>query len=227
MRFAFGAAFLMAADFAAAQAPRLFQLHGNVGDRHTYSIRTEMKAAAGKGAAGFEARIREKLSAKRPGEFVWEVAFAVAKAHDSGVLKGAAASFRDLDGLVLMRHTDRTGQTKKLMVGSIEVPSSGTPDLVFSKKPVRVGDSWEAVVESQGQKVRVAYRLAAYGRYGKVPAAKVEGTYKPGQVVKSLRPLIFWVDLQTGKTLFATGLIQATTPAGALTVSWELKKAGK
>jgi hypothetical protein len=66
MRFAFGAAFLMAADFAAAQAPRLFQLHGNVGDRHTYSIRTEMKAAAGKGAAGFEARIREKLSAKRP-----------------------------------------------------------------------------------------------------------------------------------------------------------------
>jgi len=148
----------------------------------------------------------------------------VTKTQEDGVMKGAAAGFKGMHGLVMKRFTDTTGQTTKLMVGDVAVPSSGTPDLVFPKRPVKIGDSWESKVNVSGTMVTIVYRLAQYGNYGKVPAAKFTGTYKPGQIVKNLTPLVFWVDLKDGKTLQSTGAFRAAAGGSNVDVSFELKR---
>lgn len=216
------------AGAALAQAPgaRLFKLSGVVGSTSRIAIKTSMQAVGAAGGAGFEGTIDEKLLSAKSNETVWQLGFKVSKTHESGVMTGAAAGFKQLNGLVMKRFSDATGQTLKLMVGNMSVPSSGTPDLVFSKRPVKVGDSWESKVNVDGQAITVVYRLAQYGSFGKTPAAKITGTYKPGQIVRNLAPLVFWVDLKHGKTLSSTGRFRASKAGTNIDVSFELKRQG-
>lgn len=215
---------ILAAAQAQGPAPRLFKLSGKVGASYRFSISTQMKAVGAQGSAGFVGTIDEKLLSAKPAEFVWQMGFKVTRTQEDGVMKGAAEGFKAMNGLLMKRFTDATGQTTKIMVGDVEVPSSGTPDLVFAKRPVKVGDRWESKVNVNGTMITIVYRLAQYGNYGKVPAAKFTGAYKPGQIVKNLTPLVFWVDLKDGKTLQSTGSFRASTGGANIDVAFELKR---
>ncbi|HRK21258.1 MAG TPA: hypothetical protein PLX06_05590 [Fimbriimonadaceae bacterium] len=217
-------AILASAAFAQAPAPRLFKLGGKVGARYPMSIFTEMKSVGAQGAASFQGTIDETLLSAKPNELTWQLAFKVAKTSESGVMKGAAAGFKQMDGLVMKRVTDPTGQTLKLMVGDISIPSSGTPDLVFAKRAVKVGDSWPSQINMDGQMITIDYRLEQYGKFGQTPAAKFTGRYRAGQIVRNLTLLTFWVDLKDGKTLSSAGAFRATKSGATIDVKFELKR---
>lgn len=205
-------------------AARLFKIDAPLLATYRFDISTQMKAVGAQGEMGFKGTIDEKLLAKSSKEQIWEVKFAVTDTNDSGVMKGAAAAFQQMDGIVMNRHSDDTGQVSKMMIGEISVPSSGTPDLVFSREPVRIGDKWATKVVAQNFSVDVEYELKEYGKYEGVDAAKIVGAYKPGQAVENLQPLVFWVDLKDGKTLSSTGSFRAKQGATTIDVSFELKR---
>ena len=203
---------------------RLFKIDAPLGATYKFDISTQMKAVGAQGEMGFKGTLEEKLLAKSTKEQIWEVKFAVTDTNDSGVMKGAGASFQQLNGIVMNRHSDDTGQVSKMVIGEISVPNSGTPDLVFSKNPVKIGDKWGTKVVAQNLSIDVEYELKEYGKYEGVDAANIVGAYKPGQAVENLRPLVFWVDLKDGKTLSSTGAFRSKQGSTTIDVQFELKR---
>jgi hypothetical protein len=204
--------------------PRLFTVNAPVGKEYTSTIKTAMKAVGPEGAAGFEGVIKEKLLGQEGSEQVWELSFEVTSTNESGVMKGAAANFQQMDGMVMKRYADATGNVSKMMLGEISVPSSGTPDLVYSKKPVKVGDTWPSSIDYQGQKIKITYKLAEYGKLDGIDAARIEGRYDEGQMIKNIEPLVFWVDLSDGRPLSSSGAFEATTQGATVRLSFEIKR---
>lgn len=203
---------------------RLFKIDAPVGAAYKFDISTQMKAVGASGEAGFKGVIDEKLLSKTGDKQVWELKFDVVNTNDSGVMKGAAASFQQLDGIQMNRHADATGQVEKMVIGELSVPNAGTPDLVFSKEPVRIGDKWTTKVVAENFSVDIEYELAEYAKFEGVDAAKIVGKYKPGQTLENLEPIVFWVDLKDGKTLSSTGSFRAKQGATNIEARFELKR---
>jgi hypothetical protein len=206
---------------------RLFRVKASLNAKYAYTIKTEMKAVGATGKAGFEGTMNETLRSISQKEQIWEVAFKVTKTHESGVLTGLGTSFKQMNGLVMMRYSDSTGQVRKMMIGEVSVPNSGTSDLVYSGKPVRVGDSWNSRIVASGITADVTYKLVEYGKHRGFDAAKITGIYKPGQEVKNLKPLIFWVDPKDGKLLSTSGALQITTQGSTIEMSFDIARVKK
>lgn len=203
---------------------RIFKVNAPVGATYRFDISTQMKAVGAAGEMGFKGVIDEKLLSKEGDKQVWEMKFDVTETNDSGVMKGGAASFQQMDNLVMNRHSDSTGQVEKMVIGNVSVPNSGTSDLVFSRNPVKIGDKWTTKIVTQNFSVDVDYELAEFGKFDGVDAAKIVGKYKPGQSLTNLEPLVFWVDLKDGKTLSSTGLFRTKQGSSTIEARFELKR---
>ena len=108
--FAFAVLFLAGCQTTGQQEARLFKIDAPLLATYKFGISTQMKAVGASGEMGFKGIIEEKLLSKSTKEQVWELKFDVTETNDSGVMKGAGASFQQMDGIVMNRHSDDSGQ---------------------------------------------------------------------------------------------------------------------
>ena len=205
-------------------APVLIRVNAKLGSVYRFRIDTDMTAVGEKGTMGSRMLLTEKLDAIRNGDFIWHQTSKIESTYSTGVFKGVDSLFRQLDSLKFAVATDGTGQIKRFELDGKSFPASGTSNVVFSKIPVRVGDTWRATVEGDGIKVDIDYKLINLRTKEGRRIAVISGTYLSGQPIRNASPLVFWVDLADGKLNRSEGSIFATKGAATVKVKFVLRR---
>lgn len=169
-----------------------------IGTKHNLKIVTRMIGQTAKGEMGFEGTMNQVLKRKSASELEWNVKFKITSKYGRGAFKGGEEAFADLDGMVMDMTMEPTGKMKKVRMGEIEVPSSGTPSVIFPAKPVKIGSTWPGYADMSGQKVKITYTLASVTTSKGKNIALIKGIADKGQMVKNVTPIQFWVDMKTG-----------------------------
>ena len=137
-------------------------------------------------------------------------------------MRGGEKSFKELDGFKFRVVNDRTGQNKRLIVNGMSVSDNGTPNVVLPANPVKAGEKWSAYVNVNSQRIKIDYRLRAFRREGSRNVAVIEGIYAPGQLLRNITPVIFWVDTADGKMARAQAEFEAANGAQKVRVKYLL-----
>lgn len=208
----------------AAEGPSDIAVKGKVGDSYRYHVKTviESLSAEEKGSMGFTADMTETLTKQEGDTFEWEMQFENIEAHADGVMKGAEGTFESLGGMKVVSVQDGRGTVKSLKLGDLVLPSEGSSNVVLPPKGVKVGDTWAGVLDLNGQKVPVTYRLDGYEKLDGVLAAKITGLYEDGGPAKSVEPTEFWVDTTNGKMLRGRAVTDMTIEGKDLRLTYEV-----
>jgi hypothetical protein len=196
------------ADAGAQESPRLLRITAPVGAAYVYDIKMRTDAVNADGDFHFDATLTQRMLRRTEDELTWSVAMTVANVGSRGVFAGIETNLRQLDGLDMTKITDARGQTRRIVVGDVNMPASGTPDVTFPEAPVAPGQSWIATVENQGRKAQVRYTFKGREPAGGRGVLLVEGVYEPGQFIKSVEPMIFRLDAAECTTISASGVMQ-------------------
>ncbi|HMS55834.1 MAG TPA: hypothetical protein PKA27_10570 [Fimbriimonadaceae bacterium] len=177
------------------------RVNPKVGATYRYRISTTGTALSAEGSFEFVAVLTEKLVSVKSGELTWDQKFNVEKGSGQGVFAKFGDSFKEMDGLEYQSMGPSTGDVKKVRVSGVEVAAEGTSNVVFSPKPVKVGETWKAKVESNGQFFNIRYMLKGTRVEKGRRIAEIEGKFADGQAVKTIKPMIALVDLADGKLI--------------------------
>ncbi len=217
-------ALALTSGFVQTNKPILIAVRSKVGAAYKYALSTDMNAVGASGKMGFKATISEKLVSRQGDNWKWRQTFDVTSTYANGVFSGSDANFKDMDGLKFDLTTDSTGQTKSMEVNGIKVGSNGTPNVTFSRKAVRVGDKWGAVVETNGMQIKIEYSLRAVRAEKGTRLAVIHGNYLPKQPVVNNGPIVFSVDLADGKLLKAAGAFTVTRGGATVQGKYSLSR---
>lgn len=163
-----------------------------------------MEAISASGSVDFVLVLSEKLTQKKADELTWDQTFKVEKAEGSGVMKDFPAALKEMDGLKMQSIGPSTGDVTKIRAGGMEIASKGTSNVVFSPKPVRLGDTWPAKIESNGQLYEIRYELVGLRKEKDKDIAEIRGKFADGQAIKTLQPMKVLIDRSDGKLIVAT-----------------------
>lgn len=215
---------MILAGSALAQNSHYLRINAPVGTKVNLKLVTKMVAQTQKGEMGFEATMNQVLTKKSASELEWRTSFRVLSKYGRAVFAGSERSFMDLDGTVMDMIMAPTGVMKKVRMGDIEVPSAGTPSVVFPAKPIKVGDSWPGNVDMGGQKVKITYSLAAVTTEKNNKIAIIQGKVDKGQIVKNITPIRFWVDIKNGLMERAEAKLLITTQGQDIRMEYRISR---
>lgn len=196
------AAVLFALTLAPQQAQTYdLRVKGKVGD--TYRIRTEatLTAVNATGTLELVMTMSQKIRTITDKEVRWDVVYKLERAEDSGVFKGAASQFSDLDRMKVILKQDRYSRPIAVSYDGMEIKNEGDATVTFPTKPARIGTEWTAKIDVASQKIPIIYRLEKVGTYQGRKAAYIMGAFPKGSPATSIKPVRFIVELANGITL--------------------------
>lgn len=207
-----------------AQKTYSLKVDAPVGTKHNLKLETKIVGQSQKGEMGFSATMNQVLKRKTPSELEWNVKFKILSKYGKGAFAGGEQSFAEMDGMVMDMFMAPTGLMKKVRMGDIEVPSSGTPSVIFPSKPIKVGSTWSGTVDMNGQKVKITYSLASVKTAKAKNIALIRGTVDKGQMVKNITPIQFWVDMKTGLMEKAEAKLQIAAQGQTLRLEYLINR---
>lgn len=211
---------------ALAQSPVLLKVDARTGSKYVYRLDAKFVAEGANGSMGFSALMTDALKSNKGKDQVWSISFKVLSTYANGVMQGADASFKELDGVSMESFSDSRGQIRKMRLAGVEVPNNGTPSIVFSPKPVKVGSKWPSSVDMNGKQVKVEYTLKSLKKEGGRKVAYIEGLYLPSTIVRNVTPVRFWVDTKDGKMIRAEARILVTNQGQTVRLEYDIKRQG-
>lgn len=220
---------MVASSFSLGQKPFVIvvlKVDPPVKTKVTYRLDTKMIGESVKGEMGFSGSMSQTLTRKTKTELEWKTSFKVLSKYGRGAFAGAEKSFDDLDGTVMDLFMAPTGVMKKVRMEGIEVPSTGTPSVVFPAKPVSIGDTWPATMDMSGTKVNIQYSLASLSKVAGKQIALIQGKVASEQVVKNIEPIRFWVDVNTGLMQKAEAKLRITNQGQTIRLEYKINRQG-
>lgn len=209
---------------ASAQKSYLLKVDAPLNTKVKLKLETKMIGETQKGEMGFTATMEQTLRKKSKSELEWRTAFKVLSKYGRGAFAGGEQSFAELDGTVMDMVMAPTGMMKKVRMGDIEVPSAGTPSVVFPTTAVRVGSRWPGVVDMNGQKVKITYTLSNITTTKGKTIALIQGTANQGQIVRNVTPIRFWVDTKTGLMEKAEAKLSITVQGQTIRLEYKIDR---
>lgn len=196
----------MAAVGTAQNENVLLKWNLDVNQRFEYMIKLNVSGGEAIGSMSGTLHFADKVTSIKNGNYVQNVYCAGVTMTGTGLMEQATSTFADIKNLSFTRTVNPTGKSES--VAGMAVSSvGGAVDLVFSDKPVGVGDTWkgsftpnEAIGETE-----ITYKLKSLT----ASEALIEGTIKNTEAVEAIAPYVFLVDRKTGRYKYASGAITA------------------
>lgn len=191
--------------------PVLLRVKPTKGIAYDYLISFAITAEGGAMSAKIPLRDTYKGTAGK--NHLWEVKFLkptfVGTGGFEAYAKSAAEDFSDMTLLYERKPTfvpvsATIGKTKM----SMSVEKDGTSDIIFPEKAVRVGDTWPGKIQAGNSMLDMTYKYLGVSKEKGLATWKVEGTPK-GKDIKVLRPYVWQIDQRDGRTISASGEIDA------------------
>lgn len=179
----------------------LIRVKGAPGDTYTYASHLFMSDESAQHTIEVEAKIEDKFVRQYEEQIDWSQILTLKKISAKGQLRPMISAFEAISGVPVMRVTNDRGRLLKVIVGEIVKDSRGGPDVVFPKSAVKIGDYWDAPVETGGQVFDIRYQLMSVSDVAGRQTAYIEGTYHPDQDIVNVEKHQFYVDLLYGKVI--------------------------
>jgi hypothetical protein len=203
-------ALTIAAPVGAQQGAVLLQVRPAVGQEFVWSAVMKTEAVSASGEFQLDMNLTQRVLARTDQDLTWSMKTAVTQVAAKGVFAGIEHVLRAVDGKVMTKVVNLTGQTTRLTLDGQDVPSSGTPDVTFPEKAVAPGESWVASVDAgAGRKADIRYTFKGRSTTGSTSSLLIDGVYEPGQTVKSIEPSIFHLDPTDCTPISASGVMEA------------------
>lgn len=195
------------------------RVRGRVGDKYGIAITMGLSTVGVEGSMTSKMEVREHLVKSEPKRLFWEQKFSVVSVQASGVLKEAEKSMFELDKITMVSIQDPQGRVLESVMGNLRTKGTPTSNVVLPEKPVAVGESWPAEIQTPVKLYRINYRLDAV----KDGDATIIGTFPDGQGVEVVRPTTFLVDVKTGKMKRASSEHIFTLPEAKIRLSYDIE----
>lgn len=206
-----------------AEGPTDIKLVGKVGDTYTYSMKSKIEAVGSdKGTIEFSADMTEKLAKVEGGTFEWDTSFKDVTARADGVMTGADAAFKMLEGMTMVSVQDERGAVKSVRLGETEIPNQGSSNVVLPPKGTKAGGTWTSQLDLSGQSVDIVYKLEGFETIDGVLQAKITGSYPDSKVAKSIEPTVFYVDTTNGKMVSGRAVTEVTVDGKQMRVTYDV-----
>lgn len=186
------------------------ELKPKKGDHYRYEMVTDMEAVGAEGKVHWTMTMDETATNAGADSSTWEQKLSNAKVSANGSFKGMEEIAARMEGMKISLTYDMQGQQ---VATSVPGSGGGTSNLIFPKGAVKPGDKWPAEIEVNGQKVKIEYTYVGKLTERGQPAALVHGNLIEGQIIKSLKPTKFVVEIATGKPYKVDGEYEVKSPA--------------
>ncbi len=184
------------------------RVRSKVGDSYGYRLSSTIASIGAQGEIRFRAQFTERLAKVGNGELHWATTFSKVVATSTGVLAGADARFKEMDGLQMTSIQDASGRVLRIGIGGQEVAGRGSANVVLPRGTTAVGAVWSAPIEVGGQVAQIRYKLVGLEMLGLKKVARIEGSFPAGSVARALAPTTFLVEVSTGKMVRGTALTE-------------------
>lgn len=201
----------------------LLRVKADVGDAYYYDSVMDMHEVGGNDSLTIKSNIVETLKRQYEEQQDWEVMMTLRETSASQKFAGTVQALQAINRLPITVVRNDRARVLKMVVGEREISSRGSSNVCFPKSALNIGDYWNAPVEAGGKVYQIRYFLREIFNDRGRDTAKIEGWYLPDQEVETVKPLVFWVDLQTGRTVHSDGASRLTTRGLTFEVSQTLE----
>lgn len=206
------------------KAPQyLLRVKADVGDAYYYDSVMEMHEVNGSESLTIKSNIVETMKRQYEEQQDWEVMMTLRETSSTRRLAGTLQALQMINRLPITVVRNDRARVLKMVVGDREISSRGSSNVCFPKSAVNIGDYWNAPVEAGGKVYQIRYVLRDVFNDRGRETAKIEGWYLPDQAAETVKPLVFWVDLETGRTVHSDGVSRLTTSGITFEVSQTLE----
>lgn len=215
--FCLATALLTANAFAGEKV--LLRLNLKQDQRFEYQIKMKI-AAPSVGSMSGTFHFAERTTKVAMTEYTQSVYLAGNSVKAEGMFSEAKDPFAELKGLSYTKVVAPNAKVKSIQGFSTSSFGSAI-DIIYSEKPVEVGDTWTSTTKISGEfgDNEVTYKLISLTD----SEARIEASLAKKDAIELSEPYLFIVDRETGRTKYSKGAIKATTSGTTIEIKYEMR----